>query len=209
MYTHEKQIIRVGKPAQQAKKAVLLLHGRGSSAQGILSLQNHLQVEDALIIAPQATNNTWYPYGFMASVDQNQPALDSALALVDYAVSEVIKQGIPADQLYFAGFSQGACLTLEYAARHAQRYGGVIAFTGGLIGEQLDKENYKGDFAGTPILITAGDTDPHVPLTRIEESAAMLRQMGGQLTVEIYPGKPHSISADETFLANTVVFPHG
>lgn len=209
MYTHEKQIIQAGLPAQQAKKAVVLLHGRGSSAQGILSLQNHLQLEDALIIAPQATNNTWYPYGFMAPVDQNQPALDSALALVDRAVNDVMKQGITADQLYFVGFSQGACLTLEYVARHARNYGGVVAFTGGLIGESIVRTNYHGDFAGTPILITAGDADPHVPVARINQSMEVLQQMGGQLTVEIYPGKPHSISADETLLANTVVFSGG
>src|SRR5690606_28750320 len=116
MYTHEKQIIQAGKLAAHAKKAVVLLHGRGSTAQGILSLQRHLQLEDALLLAPQATNNSWYPYSFLAPAEANQPALDSALALVDNVVAETDKLGIPPANLYFVGFSQGACLTLEYAA---------------------------------------------------------------------------------------------
>src|SRR5690606_7243958 len=144
MYTHEKQIIQTGKLAAHATKAVVLLHGRGSTARGILSLQRHLPLEDALLLAPQATNNSWYPYSFLAPVANNQPALDSALALVAETVNEVLKQGILPEHLYFLGFSQGACLALEYAARHARHYGGVIAFTGGLIGESLDESNYAG-----------------------------------------------------------------
>ncbi|MGK6352660.1 alpha/beta hydrolase [Parapedobacter sp. DT-150] len=205
MYTHEKQILQAGKLAAHAEKAVILLHGRGSTAQGILSLQHHLHVEDALLLAPQATNNSWYPHSFLAPVAGNQPALDSALELVDTVVVEAIKLGIRMEQLYFVGFSQGACLTLEYVARHANRYGGVVAFTGGLIGEVLDTSNYQGDFEDTPILITAGDADPHVPMYRIAESVATLRELGANVKMEIYPGKPHSISADETLLANDLV----
>ena len=114
--------------------------------------------------------------------------------------------GIPASALYFVGFSQGACLALEYVARHAQPYGGVVAFTGGLIGESLNLRNYAGNFEGTAILITSGNDDPHVPLHRIEESVTVLRGLGATVTTEIYPGKPHSISPDETLLANEVVF---
>lgn len=209
MYTHEKQLIQAGKSAAHASKAVVLLHGRGSSAPGILSLARHLQLDDALLLAPQATNNSWYPYSFLAPVAENQPALDSALALVDEAVDEAIKLGIAPTALYFVGFSQGACLALEYIARHAQPYGGVVAFTGGLIGESLNLGNYAGDFGGTPVLITSGDDDPHVPLYRIEESAAVLRELGANITIEIYPGKPHSVSPDETLLANEVVFGAG
>jgi len=209
MYTHEKQLIQAGKSAAHASKAVVLLHGRGSSAPGILSLSHHLQLDDALLLAPQATNNTWYPYSFLAPVDDNQPALDSALALVGEAANEAIRQGIPANALYFVGFSQGACLALEYVARQAQPYGGVVAFTGGLIGESLNLDNYGGNFGGTPVLITSGDADPHVPLHRIKESATVLRDLGANVTLEIYPGKPHSISPDETLLANEVVFGAG
>jgi len=205
-YTHEKQIIQTGKLAAHAKKAVVLLHGRGSTAQGILSIQRHLVLEDALLMAPQATHNSWYPYSFLAPVADNQPALDSALTLVDEVVTETVKLGFPSENLYFVGFSQGACLTLEYISRHAKRYGGVVAFTGGLIGESLTTSNYQGDFGGTPVLITSGDNDPHVPLYRIEESKAVLRELGAVVTTEIYPGKPHSISADETLLANELIF---
>lgn len=206
MYTHEKQLIQAGKSAAHASKAVVLLHGRGSSAPGILTLARHLQLDDALLLAPQATNNSWYPYSFLVPIADNQPALESALALVDEAVSEAARQGIPTSALYFVGFSQGACLTLEYIARHAKPYGGVVAFTGGLIGATLNTDNYSGEFSDMPVLITAGDDDPHVPLHRMEESATVLRGLGANVTLEVYPGKPHSISPDETLLANEVVF---
>ena len=206
MYTHERQLIQAGKSAAHAKKAVVLLHGRGSSASGILSLARHLHIDDALLLAPQATNNSWYPYSFLAPVAANQPALGSALELVGEAVAEAAKLGIAAEAVYFVGFSQGACLALEYIGRHAQPYGGVIAFTGGLVGDSLDIDQYSGDFAGTPVLITSGDDDPHVPLHRIEESATVLRRLNANVTVEVYPGKPHSISPDETLRANEVVF---
>lgn len=209
MYTHEKQLIQAGKSAAHASKAVVLLHGRGSSAPGILSLARHLQLGDALLLAPQATHNSWYPYSFLAPVNDNQPALDSALALVHEAVEEAMQLGIPASALYFVGFSQGACLALEYIARHARPYGGAVAFTGGLIGESLNLDNYGGNFGRTPVLITSGDADPHVPLRRIEESATVLRDLGANVTLEVYPGKPHSISPDETLLANEVVFGAG
>lgn len=205
MYIHEKQLIQAGKLAAHAKKAVVLLHGRGSSASGILSLSHHLQLDDALLLAPQATNNSWYPYSFLAPVANNQPALDSALGLVGEAEAKAAQLGVAPNALYFVGFSQGACLALEYVGRNAKPYGGVIAFTGGLIGESLTLSNYTGDFGGTPILITSGDNDPHVPLYRIEESASVLRGLGAKVTLEIYPGKPHSISPDETLLANKVV----
>ena len=209
MYTHEKQHIQAGKSAAHANKAVVLLHGRGSSAAGILTLEHHLQLDDAFLLAPQATNNSWYPYSFLAPEADNQPALGSAVACVHEAVADITRLGIAPEAIYFVGFSQGACLALEYVARHAKRYGGVVAFTGGLIGETVDNSKYSGDFGGTPVLITSGDDDPHVPLHRVEESAAVLRALGADVTVEIYPGKPHSISPDETLLANEVVFGDG
>ena len=204
--THRKQFIQAGPALADAKRAVILVHGRGSSAQGILALQRHLQLQDATIVAPQADGNTWYPFGFMAPDNQNQPALDTGLAVLDAVVAEIAGKGMPVAHISFVGFSQGACLTLEYTARHAQRYGGIVAFTGGLIGETLDAARYQGDFLDTPVLITAGDRDVHVPWARITESAAILRRMGANVTTEIYPGKPHSISADETLLANTLIF---
>src|SRR5690606_14929837 len=202
MYTHEKQLIKAGKSAAHANKAVVLLHGRGSTASSILTLSQHLQLGDALLLAPQATNNSWYPYSFLAPIDDNQPALDSALGLVHEVADEARGLGIPASALYFVGFSQGACVILEYIARHAQPYGGAVAFTGGLIGDSLYPDNYSGNLGGTPVLITSGDADSHVPLHRVTDSAAILRGLGASVTLEIYPGKPHSISRDETTLAN-------
>jgi len=206
MYTHQKQIITAGTPLDKAKGALVMLHGRGGTASDIISLAREFNTRDMALIAPQASNNSWYPYSFMAPVAQNQPALDSALQLIDEAVAEVIAAGIPAEHIYFAGFSQGACIMLEYITRNAKRYGGAVAFTGGLIGEKLNTANYTGDFGNTPILITTGDPDPHVPLSRVEESALILKNMGADVTVKIYKGRPHTITANEIELANQFIF---
>lgn len=202
---HQRNILQAGNTSN-AKKALIMLHGRGGSAQDILSLAEHLNVEDYLLLAPQATNHTWYPHSFMAEVPSNQPYLDSALALVAETVKEAEAQGIQAENIYFLGFSQGACLTLEYVARNAQRYGGAVAFTGGLIGDEIYKENYQGDFAGTPIFIGTSDPDFHVPVSRVQESTKLLEEMGAEVTEKIYPGMPHTIVADEIEVANKVVF---
>jgi len=206
MYTPQKQIITAGIPLEKAKGALVMLHGRGGTASDIISIAREFNTRDMALIAPHASNNSWYPYSFMAPVAQNQPALDSALQLIDEAVAEVIAAGIPAEHIYFAGFSQGACILLEYITRNAKRYGGAVAFTGGLIGEKLNTANYTGDFGNTPILITTGDPDPHVPLTRVEESALILKNMGADVTVKVYKGRPHTITANEIELANQFIF---
>ncbi len=205
MYTHDKQIASAGIPLAEAKKAVIFLHGRGATAADILSLGRHLGIEDAALLAPQATNNSWYPYSFLAPVNENQPALDSALARIKELADEVIAAGIPASALYFVGFSQGACLTLEYITRNAQQYGGAIAFTGGLIGQEINMANYKGDFKNTPVLITTGDPDPHVPVRRVELSAGILAKMNAKVTTRIFNGRPHTISPKELELAKELV----
>lgn len=202
MYTHSKQIIKDGKPAGEAKKAIVMLHGRGGSAEDIIGLKSVLNIGEMAIYAPNATNNSWYPYSFMAPADQNQPALDSALNVVDEVVKQIEADGITADNIYFAGFSQGACLTLEYTTRNAKQYGGIIVFTGGLVGQELAEENYAGDFAGTPIFISTGDPDPHVPVSRVKESIAILERMNAFVTFAIYPGRQHTISTPEIQLAN-------
>jgi phospholipase/carboxylesterase len=201
MYTHSKQVITAGTPITQAKKAFIMLHGRGAPASSIMSLSSHLRLPDTAIMAPQATQHSWYPYSFMAPVENNEPALSSALAVIDELVNDIITQGIDKKNIYFLGFSQGACLTLEYVARHGDTYGGVIAFTGGLIGQELNTINYSGDFAGTPILITTGDPDPHVPLGRVEESVAHLKKMNADVLFKIYKGRPHTITEQELELA--------
>ena len=202
MYTHSKQIVKDGAAIGEAKKAIVMLHGRGGSAEDIISLKRVLNIGEMAIYAPKASNNSWYPYSFMATEKENQPALDSALDIVDQVVKEIESEGILAEDIYFAGFSQGACLTLEYTTRNAKRYGGVIAFTGGLIGEKMNEDRYKGDFAGTPVFIATGDPDPHVPVSRVKESIAILERMNAFVTFAIYPGRQHTISSPEIQLAN-------
>src|SRR5690349_21826783 len=155
---HQKKIITAGQPLAKATKALVMLHGRGATAEDILGLASEFPVSDFALLAPQATNYTWYPYSFMAPVKQNEPWLSSAIKVVDDTVEDIRKAGIKDEQIYFAGFSQGACLTLEYVTRNARRWGGISAFTGGLIGDKIYRENYRGDFERTPIFI--GTSDP-------------------------------------------------
>jgi phospholipase/carboxylesterase len=202
MYTHSKQIVTAGVPVSQARKVFIMIHGRGASANSILSLADHLTLPgDTTIIAPQATQHSWYPYSFMAAVESNEPALSSALALIDEIVDDLANEGIDRKNIYFLGFSQGACLTLEYVARHGHQYGGAVAFTGGLIGQELKLSNYSGDFAQTPILITTGDPDPHVPVSRVEETVAQLTKMNADVLLKVYKGRPHTITQEELSLA--------
>jgi phospholipase/carboxylesterase len=202
MYQHTKQIVRAGVALQDAKKAIVMIHGRGAAPEDIISLKRYLNLNDVAILAPAATNNSWYPFSFMAPVEKNQPALDSALALIDDTVKEIEAAGIAADQIYFAGFSQGACLTLEYTARHARKCAGIIALTGGLVGEKLELTNYGGDFENTPVFISTGDPDPHVPVSRVEESISVLKNLNAQVSSAIYPGRPHTISGEEIAIVN-------
>ncbi|ASU33119.1 alpha/beta hydrolase [Mucilaginibacter xinganensis] len=207
MYTHQKNYISAGAPAGKATGALIMLHGRGGSAADILGLAGELKnVNEFAVYAPQASKNSWYPHSFMAPDASNQPALNSALEVIGKVVEEILAAGIPAERIFFLGFSQGACLTLEYIARNAMRYGGAVAFTGGLIGEELNKSNYRGSFAGTPVLITTGDPDPHVPLARVEASVQQLQEQNANVKLQVYKGRPHTILRDELKLADEWVF---
>jgi phospholipase/carboxylesterase len=205
MYTHKKDVITRGKPLSEAAKAMILVHGRGATAQSILELASQLPVEDFTLFAPQATNHSWYPYSFMAPEEQNQPALDSALEQLDELVKDILSQGIKSENLYLGGFSQGACLTSEYVSRNARKYGGLLLFTGGLIGQQLITDRYKGDFAGTQVLITTGDPDPHVPVSRVDETVKVMEKLGAIVTKKIYPARPHTILQEELDLASQLL----
>jgi len=209
MYQHSKNIVTAGIPVENAKSALVMIHGRGASAQSMVPLANYLDTTDMAIFAPQASRHSWYPTSFIEPVEENQPALDSALEIIDELVQDIVKAGIPAEQIYFMGFSQGACLTLEYVTRNAMKYGGVIAFTGGLIGQVLELENYKGDFGQTTILISTGDPDAHVPLKRVKESAAVMEKMNGRMHVVVYPAKQHTITNEEIDIANQLFFADG
>src|SRR5690349_1053661 len=163
---HTRQLVESGLPLAKASRALIMLHGRGATAQDILGLHREFALKDYYIVAPQATNYTWYPYSFLSPVAQNEPWLSSALHLLRDLVSDIEKGGIPSEKIFILGFSQGACLTLEFASRNARKWGGVIAFTGGLIGEAINHDNYSGSFQQTRVFIGNSDNDPHVPLSR-------------------------------------------
>ncbi len=195
-------IRKAGKPLGEADKVAIMIHGRGASAENILSLKDHLHFEGFALIAPQAPGNTWYPNSFMAPDKNNEPAFSIAIQLIDDLVKDVLDKGFSSEQIHFIGFSQGACLSLEYAAQQAKKYGAVIAFTGGLIGEQLNPEKYKGNFKGTPIFIGASHQDMHVPLRRIEESAKQLESMGAKVKIFIFQDNEHTIREEEVDWVN-------
>ena len=198
MEGHKKNIRVAGADIAAAARVLLMLHGRGGTAEDIISFTHHLSTTiPTHIIAPQATNNSWYPNSFLAPVAKNQPWLDSALDMLKGIMTDIEIKGIKTQQVYIIGFSQGACLSLEFAARNPKKYGGVIAFTGGLIGEVLNAENYGGDFEKTRIFIGNSDRDPHVPLKRSEESKRFMENLGGDVTLKVYPGMGHTINQDE------------
>ncbi|PIF46596.1 phospholipase/carboxylesterase [Chryseobacterium sp. 52] len=204
--SHTLDIKTAGKPLDQAQKALIMIHGRGGSAQDILSLSQHLNVEEYALLAPQATNGTWYPYSFIAPVAQNEPWLSSAIETIGKAVKTVLDAGIKAENIYFFGFSQGACLTLEFLARNAQRFGGATAIIGGVIGDKINRDNYKGDFAQTPIFIGTSNPDFHVPVERVYATGNILREMNADVTEKVYENFGHSINEEEMKLANTLIF---
>jgi phospholipase/carboxylesterase len=203
---HQKQIITSGKDLAETDKVLIMIHGRGGSAEDILSLAAHLHVTDFALLAPEATGNTWYPYSFMAPPAQNEPWLSSALHLLQSEVDELVKAGKKKENIYFLGFSQGACLTLEFVARNGDRYGGVVAFTGGLIGDKINNKNYKGDFKNTPIFMGTSNPDPHIPVERFYASSNILKDMNADVTEKVYAGMGHTINSDEIEQANRLVF---
>ena len=190
-------VLERGHSLDSAGAAVVLVHGRGASAADILGLAAGLDFPELAYLAPEAAGHTWYPYSFLATIEQNQPWLDSALSLLGETVMRVTSAGIPRSKIGIVGFSQGACLASEFVARTATRYGGLIAFTGGLIGPPGSKFIYSGELLGTPCFFGAGDPDPHVPWQRVEESASVLSALGAAVTLRRYPGLSHTINEDE------------
>ena len=203
---HPKNIVTAGTALEDASKVLIMVHGRGGSADDILSLATYLQIKDFALLAPEASNNSWYPYSFMAPQPNNEPWLTAALSLLKDVTNDVMAQGISAENIYLLGFSQGACLTLEFAARNATKYGGIVAFTGGLIGDRIYPENYQGDFQNTPVFIGSSDPDPHVPVKRVDATTKILEEMNAKVTTQIYENMGHTISQEEIRLANKLVF---
>jgi len=190
-------VLQAGTPLDRATGALILLHGRGSSAEDILSLGEALADDRFALLAPQAAGHTWYPNSFLAPRRQNDPYLSSALRKVEAALALATAAGIPTERIGIAGFSQGACLATEFVGRHPQRYAAMLAFTGGLIGPLDEPITLTGDLNGTPALFSSGDPDPHVPWQRVQQSADLFTKIGAQVFVERHPGRPHTILASE------------
>ena len=190
-------ILRRGPEPARARLAVICIHGRGASAEDILTVADELELDDVAYLAPQAAGNTWYPYSFLAPLTENQPGLNSALGVVAAMVDDLSAQQIASERVAVLGFSQGACLALEYAARHARRYAAVIAFSGGLIGPPGAPREYTGSMDGTPLFIGCSDIDPHIPVERVRESAVVFRGLSAQVDERIYPRMGHTINGDE------------
>ena len=190
-------VLEMGKPLAEATGAVILIHGRGGSAEDILGLANALPHPGLAYLAPEAAGHSWYPNSFLAPIERNEPWLTSALRKLSTTIESVMRAGIRRERIIVAGFSQGACLASEFVARNAVRHGGLIAFTGGLIGPPGTKFHYQGNLAGTPVFFGSGDPDPHVPWERVQESASILAEMGAEVILKRYPGMPHTVSQQE------------
>lgn len=180
-----------------ASRAMILLHGRGATAESILELAEELAHPDYHYVAPQAAGHSWYPQRFLAPVERNEPYLSSALARLGAEVDRLGRSGIPPERVFLVGFSQGACLALEFAARNPRRYAGVAALSGALIGDPAVPRTDSGSLEGTPILLGCSDFDPHIPQRRVEESAAILEGRGAGVTLSIFPGLGHAVNEEE------------
>jgi predicted esterase len=190
-------VLLTGEAPEEAQAAMLMLHGRGASAQDILSLSNEFNQTGFTYLAPQAAGGTWYPNRFIAPIEQNEPWLSSALDTVGDVYSRILETGLPPQRVMLLGFSQGACLALEYAARNARRYGGLVGLSGALIGPADIPRNYSGSLAGTPVFLGCSDVDFHIPRERVDHAAEVMRALGGNVTERLYPNMDHTINQDE------------
>ena len=190
-----------GTPLEEAEAALVLLHGRGATARSILGMGREVHREGLALLAPQAARNTWYPESFLAPGERNEPGRSSGLQAIANAVSRANEAGIPTERVMLLGFSQGACLASEFVARNPRRYGGLAVLSGGLIGDSVEAADYtsgnEGDLGGTPVFLGCSDVDPHIPAERVHETAAVLEELGGDVTTRIYEGMGHGVNEDE------------
>jgi phospholipase/carboxylesterase len=193
----DQPVLTAGPPLERAAGAIVLVHGRGGTAEDILSLYALLDVPNVAAVAPQAAGSTWYPYSFLSPLAQNQPYLDSALRRLETLVADLESRGIAAERIALLGFSQGACLTCEFVARHARRYAAVMGLSGGLIGPPGTPRDYAGSLDGTSVFLGCSDPDPHIPFERVRETEAVFTRMGARVETRRYAGMPHSINQDE------------
>jgi phospholipase/carboxylesterase len=199
------KVIERGCALNQASKALILLHGRGATAEGMIDLGEEFIDDSFYIVAPQAPNNAWYPYSFMEEDELNEPWLSSSLEIVGNLVENIIRN-VPKENIFIMGFSQGACLALEFTARNAEKYGGVIAFSGGLIGKTINKDKYHGHFEGTKIFIGDSENDPYIPVFRCQESKVILEELGANVTLKIYSGNTHRVTPIEVEYVKKNIF---
>jgi len=203
---HQHQhIIHFGTILEDAKAAMIMIHGRGASAQDILSLAYELDLSDMAYIAPQASGNTWYPHSFLNPLEMNEPGLTSGLAVIDSIVEMILQKGFSYEQIYLLGFSQGACLSLEYAARNPKKFGGVFGLSGGLIGESIIRQNYAGNLDETEVFLGCSNIDPHIPLKRIDETEDIFKTLNANVTKRIYSGMAHTVNEDEMSFVQSIV----
>jgi predicted esterase len=195
---HQKSsIVTGGISTADADLAMAMIHGRGASAESIITLANEFDTGNIHYRAPQASQYTWYPYSFLQPTERNEPGLSSGLQVIFDIVSDLENKGISKEKIILLGFSQGACLATEFVARHPAKYGGLIALSGGLIGDTVHPEKYEGDLGGTPYFVGCSDADPHIPVERVDESVEIMKKLGAQVTKKIYPGMGHTVNQDE------------
>ena len=199
------RVLLGGASLDSASGGLIAIHGRGGGAEDIMALAREVAPPGVTILAPQAAGNTWYPYRFLEPTERNEPYLSSALRIVADLIAQLGEQGIPSERVALLGFSQGACLALEAAARNAQRYAGVIGFSGGLIGPPGTAFEFPGCLEHTPVFIGSSDVDPHIPKERVEETAAALQRLGAAVDVRLYPGMGHTVNRDELEAARSIL----
>ena len=190
-------ILAAGEPLESARAAMILVHGRGANASDILGLAREFTIPGFAFVAPEAANHTWYPNSFLSPIPNNEPGISSGLAVIGGILADLAEVGIPSDRVVLLGFSQGACLSTEFAVRNPRRFGGVIGLSGGLIGPPEASRAYPGTLDGTPVFLGCSDVDQHIPKERVEESAAVFERMGATVTLRLYPGMPHTVNQDE------------
>lgn len=203
---HDDQpVLFAGVPLERARAGAIFIHGRGADARDILGLASEVDPGAIAYAAPEAAGHTWYPYSFLAPMQQNEPGLSSGLRVLHGLLAQFAAAAIPAERILLLGFSQGACLALEYAARHAQRFGGIAGLSGGLIGPPGTPRNYAGSFAETPVFLGCSDVDPHIPKERVIETSDVVQRMGATVTMRLYPQMGHEVSWDELELVRAML----
>jgi len=201
----QQPVVSLGAPFKSAEQVMILLHGRGASAESILSLAAEFDAPNTHFIAPQAHQFRWYPYSFLSPLERNEPDLSYALERVDTLINRIVSSGKRLDQIVLAGFSQGACLASEYVIRNPRRYGGLVVLSGGWIGPQNTTRTSDADLDGLPVFIGCSDIDQFIPVSRVEETAALFESMRADVRLSIYAGIGHTVNADEIMQINTLL----